>query len=116
MSFHSSLGVPPTVDGGMAVMGGLAFFGWCATQKWRQRTKRDNPPPDLSDRYSKLFLFGGMLLASTAFAIGTAILVEFQGAITIVVYYVVIPPVVGLIIFLQWAYRRLRGRALDKKQ
>jgi len=94
----------------------LAFFGWCATQKWRQRTKRDNPPPDLSDRYSKLFLFGGMLLASTAFAIGTAILVEFHGAITIVVYYVVIPPVVGLIIFLQWAYRRLRGRALDKKQ
>jgi hypothetical protein len=52
-----------------------------------------------------------MLLAIAAFVGGTATLVVFQGATTVIIYYVVGPLVVGLILFLQRSYRRLRRKA-----
>ena len=61
-----------------------------------------------------------MFLAGAAFVGGTATLVVFHGATTIIIYYVVVPLLVGLILFLQWSYRRLRrktspGSGLDSK-
>ena len=99
-----------SVFAGLAVCGGLIFFAWCAVRLWRHRLERDDSSSGPRDQNDNRFLLGGMLLASATFVGGTATLVVFHGATTIVIYYVVVPLVVGLILFLQWSYRRLRRK------
>ncbi len=93
----------------LAVFGGLFFFAWCAV-RLRHWLKRDDSSSGPGDRYDNRFLLGGTLLASAAFVGGTATLVVFHGATTIIIYYVVVPLAVGLILFLQRSYRRLRRK------
>lgn len=104
----------------LAVFGGLFFLALCAIRWWRQRLKRDDSASGPGGPNDNHFGLGGMLLAIAAFVGGTATLVELHGAITIIIYYVVIPVAVGLILFLRWSYRRLRrrtgpGSGLDSK-
>lgn len=106
---------------GVAVFGGLFFFAvWCSLRLRRRRLKRDDSASGPAGLYGNIFGLAGMLMASAAVVGGTATLVLFHGAATIIIYYVVIPLTAGLILFLRWSYRRLRrkfspGSGLDGK-
>ncbi|MBT3534060.1 MAG: hypothetical protein HN478_09280 [Rhodospirillaceae bacterium] len=96
-----------TVVAVMAILLALGFFALCVVM-WRRQLKLDDPSSGPIHRYDNRFLFGGVLLAITAFVGGTATLVTYHGPTTIIIYFVVVPPAAGLILCLQWLFRRLR--------
>ncbi len=110
-----------TVAAVVAVMGGLACLALCAPSLRPNRPKGPAPSSRAEDRIDGRLLFGGVVLAIAAFAGGTATLVAFHGATTIIVFYVVVPLMVGLVLSLRWSYRRVRrkislGGGPDDKQ
>jgi len=112
--FAALIGFEEGVDGVITVLAVSAvlvcsfLIAVSVARLWKRRVKRDDPSSDPGKGNDSRLLLGTMLLACAVFVGGTAALVELHGATTITIYYVVVPLVTSLILFLQRSCRRLR--------